>query len=106
MAASSSDGSDDSVWWTLIKYGIFIIGALVVLGWVFNIVAALFPLLAVIAVAFVLYKMFIDSDDPEPTTASEPKRLEYQSDEDIILDNDVDPLEEKFKELERGADQP
>ena len=101
MAASSSDGSDESIWWTLLKYGVFIVGALVVLGWVFNIVAALFPLLAIIAVAFVLYKMFIESDDEPAVASSEPQRLEYDSD-DIVLD-DADPLEEKFKELERDA---
>ena len=93
----TNNEDNDSDLWKWAKLALMIIGAIVVLGVVFNIISALFPYLVVALLLYVGYRVFIKSDD-EPTRVepSEPMLLEH---EDPLFD-DEDELEAKFRELE------
>ena len=107
-STQSGDGGDEQLWWTLLKVALIVVGAIVVLRFVFNIVWALLPFIVVAALAYLGYKIFLaDGSSSTEVEATDPMLLEHDT-TDPILD-DSDPLEEKFKDLEieeshRGAD--
>ncbi len=93
------DGGDDELWWTIVKVAIFVIGAIVVLRFVFNLIWALMPFIVIAGLAYLAYKIFLapDSTNTEVET-QEPMLLEHDT-SDVIFD-DEDPLEQKFRDLE------
>lgn len=97
-STSEGGGDDGSLLWMLIKYGVFIIGAIVVLGFVLNLISGLFPFLVIAALAYLGYRLFLKGDDDSAgdIEQQEPLLLDHQ---ETILD-DEDPLERKFRELE------
>lgn len=98
MSDTTTGDGGDSGWWKWIKLALMIIGAIVVLGVVFNIVSALFPYLIVAAVLYLGYRIFLKSDDSKrEVQTEEPMLLEH---DDSIFDED-DDLEARFRELER-----
>jgi predicted membrane protein len=93
---ATEEGSDSALWnWA--KLILMIIGAIVLLGVVFNIISALFPFLVVALLLYVGYRVFIKSDD-EPTRVEPTQPLLLEQEETLF--DDEDELEAKFRELE------
>ena len=92
------DGGDENLWWTLLKVALIVIGAIVVLRFVFNLVWALMPFIVIAGLAYLAYRVFLKGDSSTEVETTDPMLLEHQ-DIDTVLD-DSDPLEEKFRDLE------
>lgn len=98
-SSSSGDGGDDNLLWTALKVALIVIGAIVVLRFLFNIVWALMPFIVIAGLAYFAYRVFIASpESSEPVEHSDPPLLEHDV-TDPVLD-DEDPLEQKFRDLE------
>lgn len=102
----ASDGGDDgSVFWDVFKLVVFVIGALVLISWVFRFLLAwAVPLIVIAILAFAGYKLFIEEDDSDQVGPPEdPPLLEEEIHTDTATDDilDEDPLEKEFQELEQ-----
>ncbi len=103
---TGGDGGDDSLLWDIFKVVAFLIGAIVLISWAFRFLLSwAVPLIVIGILAFVAYKVFLEDDSTsgDITANQDPPLLEHEAraETDDILDDDVDPLEKEFEELER-----
>lgn len=95
---SETTGGDDNLIWTIIKVALIVIGAIVVLRFVFNLMWALMPVIILLGVAYLVYRvLFGEEKSTPPIETAEPMRLDFDATDDLL---EGDPLEEQFKELE------
>ena len=107
MSDNTQNGEEEPLWWSIFKILAFIIGAIVLIRILFGLLVGLIgfvaslaiPLLIVSAIAYFGYKIFLEDDSDDSVQSSDPALLEYES-SDVVLDDEIDPLEAKFAELE------
>ena len=97
--SDSSDGGDDNLLWTVLKVAIFVIGAIMVLRFLFGIVWSLMPFIVLAGLAYLAYRVFLADDSKESVEQADPMLLEHD------VDLDEDPLEHKFRDLEAQESQ-